>query len=230
MSTWSSYPNQQLLQENWRGYLTEQAEYDHYVKLVMEQFDTSDEELQNDRDPTISDDDYIDPVEAQRFFDKLKNEFGFGLELTGKFGAGITGLAKPLSALLRNEGLTVEQDDVLLIATAALTYVATSQDVKELVKLIKEKKLARHFGIARKALETIKQISKAVLGGIVIPIVDLAAYTLLFMPIINSLTMIITHKGITSSNLSQIVAGVASSIIAYGAKIGLQSIKDKLKE
>jgi hypothetical protein len=84
--------------------------------------------------------------------------------------------------------------------------------------------------MARKALDTIRQVAKTVLGGMVIPMVDLAAYTILFMPIINSLTMVVTHKGITSSNLTEIIAGVASSIIAYGAKIGLQSIKDKLKE
>jgi hypothetical protein len=230
MSNWSSYPQQQLLQENWRGYLNEQAEYDHYVRLVMEQFDTSDEELEKDRSPAISDKDYIDITEVQNFFDKLKEEFGFGLELTGKFGAGITGLARPLSALLKNEGLVLNEEDIILICTAAVTYAITSKEMKELVQMIKERNLTKHYSMARKALDTIRQVAKTVLGGMVIPMVDLAAYTILFMPIINSLTMVVTHKGITSSNLTEIIAGVASSIIAYGAKIGLQSIKDKLKE
>ena len=75
MSSWSSYPQQQLLQENWRGFLTEQVVIDRHVKILMESLQEVEDDLEQGRDPKIEDVSIIDEGEIQKYF----NEKGYSL-------------------------------------------------------------------------------------------------------------------------------------------------------
>lgn len=229
MSTWSSYPSQQLLQENWRGFLNEQTIIDHHVKILMEELDKSDKELEAGRDPEIEDIAILDSNEIKKHLESLKKEIGFGLELTGKFGGGITGLYGPLSSIIKNEGINVTEKDLVLVLLAAVTYGVTSKESKELIQALRDKDLLKPYEIGKKLISVFNKVVKSIVD-VSISFADLVGYTFLFIPIINMITQIVTHNNITSANMQQLVTGVLASIASYGGKIFLQNVKDKLKD
>ena len=231
MSSWSSYPQQQLLQENWRGFLTEQAVIDRHVKILMESLQSVEDDLEQGRDPKIEDVAIVDESEIQKYFNELKKELGFALELTGKFGAGITGLYGPLFSIISNTGYTSNnlEKDIVLILIAVMTYAVTGEEVKELTQKIKEKDLSSFYKIGKALPDIFTKIVKNLVGT-AYSFIDLVGYTFLFIPIINMVTQIITHNNITGSNLTQLLNGVLASVASYSGKILLQRIKDKLKD
>ena len=229
MSTWSSFPEQKLLQENWRGFLNEQVIYNRHVKILMESLQEVEDDLEKGRDPQIEDISIVDQSEIQKYINSLKKELGFAFELTGKFGAGITGLYGPLLAIIKNTGFTATEKDIVLILIAVMSYVATGSEMKELVDIIKEKDLTGPYKIAKALPDIFVKIVKNIVGTSY-SFLDLIGYTFLFIPIINMVTQIITHNNITGSNLTQLVNGVLASIASYSGKIFLQRIKDKLKD
>jgi hypothetical protein len=229
MSTWSSFPEQKLLQENWRGFLNEQVIYNRHVKILMESLQEVEDDLEKGRDPKIEDISIVDQSEIQKYINSLKKELGFAFELTGKFGAGITGLYGPLLAIIKNTGFTATEKDIVLILIAVMSYAATGSEMKELVDVIKEKDLTGPYKIAKALPDIFVKIVKNIVGTSY-SFLDLIGYTFLFIPIINMVTQIITHNNITGSNLTQLVNGVLASIASYSGKIFLQRIKDKLKD
>ncbi len=229
MSTWSSFPEQKLLQENWRGFLNEQIIYNRHVKILMESLQEVEDDLEKGRDPQIEDISIVDQSEIQKYINSLKKELGFAFELTGKFGAGITGLYGPLLAIIKNTGFTATEKDIVLILIAVMSYAATGSEMKELVDVIKEKDLTGPYKIAKALPDIFVKIVKNIVGTSY-SFLDLIGYTFLFIPIINMVTQIITHNNITGSNLTQLVNGVIASIASYSGKIFLQRIKDKLKD
>lgn len=229
MSSWSSYPQQQLLQENWRGFLTEQVVIDRHVKILMESLQEVEDDLEQGRDPKIEDVAIIDESEIQKYIKDLQKELGFAFELTGKFGAGITGLYGPLLSIIKNTGFTATEKDIVLVLIAAMTYAATGKEAKELIQAIKEKDLSGPYKIAKALPDIFTKIVKSLVGT-AYSFLDLVGYTFLFIPIINMVTQIITHNNITGSNLTQLMNGVLASVASYSGKIFLQRIKDKLKD
>ena len=229
MSSWSSYPQQQLLQENWRGFLTEQVVIDHHVKILIESLQEVEDDLEQGRDPKIEDIAIVDESEIQKYIKELQKELGFAFELTGKFGAGITGLYGPLLSIIKNTGFTTTEKDIVLILIAVMTYAATGNEAKELIQAIKEKDLSGPYKIAKALPDIFTKIVKNLVGT-AYSFIDLVGYTFLFIPIINMVTQIITHNNITGSNLTQLMNGVLASVASYSGKIFLQRIKDKLKD
>lgn len=229
MSSWSSYPQQQLLQENWRGFLTEQVVIDHHVKILMESLQEVEDDLEQGRDPKIEDIAIVDESEIQKYIKELQKELGFAFELTGKFGAGITGLYGPLLSIIKNTGFTTTEKDIVLILIAVMTYAATGKEAKELIQAIKEKDLSGPYRIAKALPDIFTKIVKNLVGT-AYSFLDLVGYSFLFIPIINMVTQIITHNNITGSNLTQLMNGVLASVASYSGKIFLQRIKDKLKD
>ena len=67
MSSWSSYPQQQLLQENWRGFLNEQVIIDRHVKILLESLQEVEDDLEQGRDPKIEDIDIVDFMGRMEF-------------------------------------------------------------------------------------------------------------------------------------------------------------------
>ena len=229
MSSWSSYPRQQLLQENWRGFLNEQVIIDRHVKILMESLQEVEDDLEQGRDPKIEDIAIVDESEIEKYIKELQKELGFAFELTGKFGAGITGLYGPLLSIIKNTGFTATEKDIVLILIAAMTYAATGKEAKELIQAIKEKDLSGPYKIAKALPDIFTKIVKSLVGT-AYSFLDLVGYTFLFIPIINMVTQIITHNNITGSNLTQLLNGVLASVASYSGKIFLQRIKDKLKD
>jgi hypothetical protein len=229
MSSWSSYPRQQLLQENWRGFLNEQVVIDRHVKILMESLQEVEDDLEQGRDPKIEDIAIIDESEIEKYIKELQKELGFAFELTGKFGAGITGLYGPLLSIIKNTGFTATEKDIVLILIAVMTYAATGKEAKELIQAIKEKDLSGPYKIAKALPDIFTKIVKSLVGT-AYSFLDLVGYTFLFIPIINMVTQIITHNNITGSNLTQLMNGVLASVASYSGKIFLQRIKDKLKD
>jgi len=229
MSSWSSYPQQQLLQENWRGFLTEQLVIDRHVKMLMESLQEVEDDLEQGRDPKIEDVAIIDESEIQKYVNQLQKELGFAFELTGKFGAGITGLYGPLLSIIKNTGFTATEKDIVLILIAVMTYAATGEEAKELIQAIKEKDLSGPYKFAKALPDIFTKIVENLIGT-AYSFLDLVGYTFLFIPIINMVTQIITHNNITGSNLTQLMNGVLASVASYSGKIFLQRIKDKLKD
>ena len=229
MSSWSSYPQQQLLQENWRGFLTEQVVIDRHVKILMESLQEVEDDLEQGRDPKIEDIAIVDESEIQKYIKELQKEFGFAFELTGKFGAGITGLYGPLLSIIKNTGFTATEKDIVLILIAVMTYAATCKEAKELIQAIKEKDLSGPYKIAKELPDIFTKIVKNLVGT-AYSFLDLVGYSFLFIPIINMVTQIITHNNITGSNLIQLMNGVLASVASYSGKIFLKRIKDKLKD
>jgi len=229
MSSWSSYPRQQLLQENWRGFLNEQVVIDRHVKILMESLQEVEDDLEQGRDPKIEDIAIVDESEIEKYIKELQKELGFAFELTGKFGAGITGLYGPLLSIIKNTGFTATEKDIVLILIAAMTYVATGKEAEELIQAIKEKDLSGPYKIAKALPDIFTKIVKNLVGT-AYSFLDLVGYTFLFIPIINMVTQIITHNNITGSNLTQLLNGVLASVASYSGKIFLQRIKDKLKD
>jgi len=229
MSSWSSYPQQQLLQENWRGFLTEQVVIDRHVKILMESLQEVEDDLEQGRDPKIEDIAIVDESEIQKYVNQLQKELGFAFELTGKFGAGITGLYGPLLSIIKNTGFTATEKDIVLILIAVMTYAATGEEAKELIQAIKEKDLSGPYKIAKALPDIFTKIVKNLVGT-AYSFLDLVGYTFLFIPIINMVTQIVTHNNITGSNLTQLMNGVLASVASYSGKIFLQRIKDKLKD
>ena len=229
MSNWSSYPQQQLLQENWRGFLNEQVIIDRHVKILIESLQEVEDDLEQGRDPKIEDIAIVDESEIQKYIKELQKEIGFGFELTGKFGAGITGLYGPLLSIIKNTGFTATEKDIVLILIAVMTYAATGKEAKELIQAIKEKDLSGPYKIAKALPDIFTKIVKNLVGT-AYSFLDLVGYTFLFIPIINMVTQIITHNNITGSNLTQLMNGVLASVASYSGKIFLQRIKDKLKD
>jgi len=229
MSSWSSYPQQQLLQENWRGFLTEQIVIDRHVKILMESLQEVEDDLEQGRDPKIEDIAIVDESEIQKYVNQLQKELGFAFELTGKFGAGITGLYGPLLSIIKNTGFTATEKDIVLILIAVMTYAATGEEAKELIQAIKEKDLSGPYKIAKALPDIFTKIVKNLVGT-AYSFLDLVGYSFLFIPIINMVTQIVTHNNITGSNLTQLMNGVLASVASYSGKIFLQRIKDKLKD
>ncbi len=229
MSNWSSYPQQQLLQENWRGFLNEQVVIDRHVKNLMESLQEVEDDLEQGRDPKIEDVAIVDESEIQKYIKELQKELGFAFELTGKFGAGITGLYGPLLSIIKNTGFTATEKDIVLILIAVMTYAATGKEAKELIQAIKEKDLSGPYKIAKALPDIFTKIVKNLVGT-AYSFLDLVGYSFLFIPIINMVTQIITHNNITGSNLTQLMNGVLASVASYSGKIFLQRIKDKLKD
>ena len=229
MSSWSSYPRQQLLQENWRGFLNEQVIIDRHVKILMESLQEVEDDLEQGRDPKIEDIAIVDESEIEKYIKELQKELGFAFELTGKFGAGITGLYGPLLSIIKNTGFTATEKDIVLILIAAMTYAATGKEAEELIQAIKEKDLSGPYKIAKALPDIFTKIVKNLVGT-AYSFLDLVGYTFLFIPIINMVTQIITHNNITGSNLTQLMNGVLASVASYSGKIFLQRIKDKLKD
>jgi hypothetical protein len=229
MSSWSSYPQQQLLQENWRGFLNEQVIIDRHVKILLESLQEVEDDLEQGRDPKIEDIAIVDESEIQKYVNQLQKEFGFAFELTGKFGAGITGLYGPLLSIIKNTGFTATEKDIVLILIAVMTYAATGEEAKELIQAIKEKDLSGPYKIAKALPEIFTKIVKNLVGT-AYSFLDLVGYSFLFIPIINMVTQIVTHNNITGSNLTQLLNGVLASVASYSGKIFLQRIKDKLKD
>jgi hypothetical protein len=229
MSSWSSYPQQQLLQENWRGFLNEQVIIDRHVKILLESLQEVEDDLEQGRDPKIEDIDIVDESEIKKYVNELQKELGFAFELTGKFGAGITGLYGPLLSIINNTGFTATEKDIVLILIAVMTYAGTGKEAKELVQAIKEKDLSGPYKIAKALPDIFTKIVENLVGT-AYSFLDLVGYTFLFIPIINMVTQIITHNNITGSNLTQLMNGVLASVASYSGKIFLQRIKDKLKD
>jgi hypothetical protein len=229
MSSWSSYPQQQLLQENWRGFLNEQVVIEQHVEILMESLQEVEDDLEQGRDPEIEDIAIVDESEIQKYVKELQKELGFAFELTGKFGAGITGLYGPLLSIIKNTGFTATEKDIVLILIAVMTYAATGKEAKELIQIIKEKDLSGPYKVAKALPDIFTKIVKNLVGT-AYSFLDLVGYTFLFIPIINMVTQIITHNNITGSNLTQLLNGVLASIASYSGKIFLQRIKDKLKD
>jgi hypothetical protein len=187
MSSWSSYPQQQILQENWRGFLNEQVVIDRHVKILMESLQSVEDDLEQGRDPKIEDVAIVDESEIQKYINQLKKELGFAFELTGKFGAGITGLYGPLLSIIKNTGFTATEKDIVLILIAVVTYAATGDEAKELVQVIKEKDLSGPYKIAKALPDIFTKIVKSLVGT-AYSFLDLVGYSFLFIPIINMVT------------------------------------------
>ena len=164
MSSWSSYPQQQLLQENWRGFLIEQVVIDRHVKILMESLQEVEDDLEQGRDPKIEDIAIVDESEIQKYVNQLQKEIGFAFELTGKFGAGITGLYGPLLSIIKNTGFTATEKDIVLILIAVMTYAATGEEAKELIQAIKEKDLSGPYKIAKALPDIFTKIVKNLVG------------------------------------------------------------------
>ena len=219
MSNWSSYPKQQLLQESWRTFLTEQKVVDRAARLLLEELEKEAEKLEKEVDKVLT------PEEEVGFIRQIGKEVGIGIELTGKFGAGIGALYGPISSILENSGLIITEKDVVLLLISAMSYMTTSPEAKILYKKIKEEGLEKPFGVVKEALQNIdvviNQFTKSILGT-AMSLFDLFGYTSVFIPIINFITQIITHSDVNSSNLKQIFGGLALSTLGY-------SLKDKMK-
>jgi len=229
MSSWSSYPKQQLLQENWRGFLNEQAVIDRHVRILMESLEDAEKDLEQGREPKIEDIAIVEESEIEKVAKQLQKELGIGIKLTGQFGAGITGLYGPALSIIKNTGLQFSEQDIILVLIAAVTYTVTGQETKELIDYIRQKGLEEQYSIVKQLPTIFTKIVKSIVGT-TYSFLDLAGYTFLFIPIINMVTQIITHNHITGSSLRELLNGVLASIASYGGKILVQRIKDKLKD
>lgn len=165
---------------------------------------------------------------------KVAKDLGLSSSFIFKFGTGIGAFMRPVTELLQNKGVNInEQEVILLIITAVFISIESmknSGDVNKLRKALKEKGLLDYLKDVNKLLHSSKEVLKSVgktLGKTLSSLTDILGFTFMLVPTMNIINKLIVDNGITPESVMGFLSGLALAVGSYGLKNVIDKINKK---
>jgi hypothetical protein len=173
----------------------------------------------------------------RRILNKTIKDLKLNLHFVFRFGMVVTAIMPLVNSLLQNEGFNPNKTTVVLLTLAALAVLAdeSKQELNKILNILQEQKLKAWVPKIIELLKDTKGLFKKLFqkaGKTVTGIWDVMSYTILSVPLINTLIELVQQNGLNYDSLgdflkdfSPVVVGVAM----FTGKNLIQQLFQKLK-
>lgn len=171
----------------------------------------------------LKEDDNISESESKSLLKKVLEDLKINTDFIMTFGVSIVAFTKPVKELLANKGVNITEEEVLLLVVTAMFILLTKSrdDIDTLMRVVKEHKLEKEVKGVVKFINSTLSIFKIVgnkVGVTVTTLVDALAFTFLSVPIMNTITSLVSEQGFTMDNIQQMLSGLLLSAGSYLVK------------
>lgn len=146
------------------------------------------------------------------------------------FGSGITAFYGPIKELLKSGGLSVSDENVILLILTSLCLLTGQPDVKKLVSKVKEEGLYSTLKGINNFISETKDLINGIIKntlGVSYSLLDILGFTFLLVPTMDVLSKLINDYGLTIGNINTLFTGLLLSVTTYSIKAIVNKIKNK---
>lgn len=146
------------------------------------------------------------------------------------FGSGITAFYGPIKELLKSGGLSVSDENVILLILTSLCLLTGQPDVKKLVSKVKEEGLYPTLKGINNFISETKDLINGIIKntlGVSYSLLDILGFTFLLVPTMDVLSKLINDYGLTIGNINTLFTGLLLSVTTYSIKAIVNKIKNK---
>jgi len=136
---------------------------------------------------------------------------------TATYGTGVAALIRPVNELLSNSNASLNKTEVILLIIASLAYVTRQPDYKKLVALVKEKQLFQYLKRCVTFIKVVRRLVKNA-AGVGVDLSNVLGYTVLMVPVVNTITSYIAKSGIGLDNITDLLKGVVGAALVFALK------------
>ena len=144
------------------------------------------------------------------------------------FGSGITAFYGPIKELLKSGGLSVSDENVILLILTSLCLLTGQPDIKKLVSKVKEEGLYPTLKGINNFISETKDLINGIIKntlGVSYSLLDILGFTFLLVPTMDVLSKLINDYGLTVGNISTLFTGLLLSVTTYSIKAIVNKIK-----
>lgn len=165
---------------------------------------------------------------------KVMKEMGLASSFIFQFGTGIGAFVRPVTELLKNNGVSLTKEEValLLITSFAVMVTHSKVEIGKLREAVRDKDLEQYLTDVTKFILNTKKILVAIgekIGRTVHTLADVLGFTFMLVPTMNVLKEVIIGKGVDSESVYQFLMGLTLAAGTYSIKVILEKILDKFK-
>ena len=146
------------------------------------------------------------------------------------FGSGITAFYGPIKELLKSGGLSVSDENVILLILTSLCLLTGQPDIKKLVSKVKEEGLYPTLKGINNFISETKDLINGIIKntlGVSYSLLDILGFTFLLVPTMDVLSKLINDYGLTVGNINTLFTGLLLSVTTYSIKAIVNKIKNK---
>lgn len=191
-----------------------------------------------------------DQNSIKKIIKSISKDLNINLKFISTFGFAISGLYPIIEGLMKNmtiDSIEITPKSIVMISLSAIAVIYLEEKdsklngeerlemERETKSLLMELKLSGiGNGIIKKISESIKSIKNILniilkhSGKAIESIIDMFSYTSLLIPVLNSITYIITKYKFTIDDLIYNLSGISMGLITIAVKQGVTEILKKL--
>lgn len=191
-----------------------------------------------------------DQNSIKKIIKSISKDLNINLKFISTFGFAISGLYPIVEGLMKNMDITsieITPRSIVMISLSAIAVIYLEEKdsklngeerlemERETKSLLMELKLSGiGNGIVKKISESIKSIKNILniilkhLGKAIESIIDMFSYTSLLIPVLNSVTYIITKYKFNIDDLIYNLSGISMGLVTIAVKQGVSEILKKL--
>lgn len=168
---------------------------------------------------------------------KVKEDLNLNLKFILTFGTSITAFIPVVNSIIANENIEIDFKGVVLLTICALA-MAFGEDKKNYKKLFEELRLRGVYHLLKKLINFVLNLKKVFSafakrsGRIIKGLIDMFAYTALFIPFLIVVESIIRHKGLDLDSFTNMSLGksIITGVGAISIKHFIEEVLDRFKK